>query len=78
MKPWTYRPAVPEDLDWEDNAISNTMAWASHKFLPNWCSSEHHWTSRVTGYLWTECYCCSSFRWLMVGGLLGFGLGILV
>lgn len=77
QRPWTYRPESPEDPDWEDNAVSNTMAWVSSILMPSWCSHEDHWTAKVTGYLWAECSCCLSIRWLIVGAVLGFGIGLI-
>ena len=32
--------------DREDNWISNFMAWASRVFLPSWCDTPGHWSSR--------------------------------
>ncbi|KRR21345.1 hypothetical protein CQ14_06765 [Bradyrhizobium lablabi] len=62
-------------VDWEDNAVSNTFAWASYKFLPSWCESPEHWTSRLTQYLFTDCPCCLLFRGIAVGVVLGLAFG---
>lgn len=75
--PWKFRPGE-DDLDWEDNAVSNTMAWVSQKVTPSWCADEDHWTVRWTMYLWAECPCCLSIRWLIVGLALGLGLGAII
>ena len=74
--PWKYRPQKDE-LDWEDNAISNSIAWLSRKLTPRWCASDDHWSVKMTGYLWAECPCCLSLRWVVVGALLGFVFGLL-
>jgi hypothetical protein len=35
MLPWNYRPIDPDPdrVEWEDNAISNTLAWGSDTFF---------------------------------------------
>lgn len=76
--PWTYRPASEDDLDWEDNAVSNTMAWLSDKLTPTWCSDEDHWTVRLTAPLWAECYCCVAFRWTIIGVIIGLPVGLIL
>ena len=58
-------------VEWEDNWLSNSMAWVSHKLLPNWCQHEDHWTARVTQYLFTDCPCCMLFRGLTIGFAVG-------
>jgi hypothetical protein len=68
-------PGTP--VEWEDNAISNAMAWASYRFTPAWCQSKTHWTSRIAQYLFTDCPCCQLFRGLVVGLLVGTVIGIL-
>ena len=72
---FTYRgdPNPGSPVEWEDNALSNTMAWASHKLTPAWCQSPGHWSSRLSAYLWSDCPCCLFFR----GVVLGLGLGFL-
>lgn len=60
-------PRSDEDSDWADNAVSNSFAWASHKFLPAWCQTPEHWTSRFTGYMFTTCPCCLLFRGIIIG-----------
>ena len=65
-------------VEWEDNALSNTMAWVSHKILPTWCQTENHWTSATTRYLFTDCPCCLLFRGLSLGGFIGLSLGFVV
>ncbi|MEY9493733.1 hypothetical protein [Bradyrhizobium elkanii] len=59
-------------VDWADNRISNTMAWASWRITPRWCQSEGHWTSRTTQYLFTDCPCCLLFRGLIIGAAVSF------
>jgi hypothetical protein len=62
-------PGTP--VEWADNGLSNTMAWASYRILPGWCQSEDHWTSRLTQHLFTDCPCCLLFRGLVVGIAIG-------
>ncbi|MGY2987697.1 hypothetical protein [Bradyrhizobium sp. USDA 4508] len=65
-------------VDWEDNAISNTFAWASYKFMPSWCESPEHWTSRTTNYLFTDCPCCLLFRGIAVGIAIGLAISTVI
>jgi len=73
--PFRFRPPEQEDIDhdgkvvddWEDNALSNFLAWSSQTFLKNWCQTEEHWTSRFANYLYTSCPCCMVFRGLTIG-----------
>lgn len=66
-------PGTP--VEWSDNLVSNFMAWASYRFVPAWCQSKEHWTSRIAQYLFTDCPCCQLFRGLLVGLLVGLVLG---
>lgn len=82
VNPFTYRPNWtdwPEDsepdVDWEDNWLSNAMAYFSERVVPRWCATPEHWTSRMTGYLWTSCSCCQTFRDLIVGFVVGIAIG---
>ena len=59
-------------VEWEDNGLSNTLAWASYRLTPSWCQTEDHWTSRVTQTLFTDCPCCLLFRGLVIGAVFGF------
>jgi hypothetical protein len=78
MNPVRFRPGpVPEGdphpgspVEWEDNWLSNALAWASTTFTPKWCQSEDHWTARTAQYLFTDCPCCLLFRGLVLGFLL--------
>lgn len=69
--PWRYRPENPEELDWEDNPVSNTMAWLSDALVPSWCETEFHWTTRVLDMFWTTCACCLFYRGIALGAALG-------
>jgi hypothetical protein len=72
-------PSEPDSpVEWADNWLSNTMAYVSHKFLPSWCQTEDHWTSRVTQYLFTDCPCCLLFRGFTIGGCAGLLAGALL
>jgi hypothetical protein len=73
--PFRFRPPEQEDVDhdgktvddWEDNALSNFLAWSSQTFMPNWCQTPEHWTSRSANYLYTSCPCCMIFRGVFLG-----------
>ena len=69
MAPWKYRPTDPdpERVEWEDNAISNTLAWCSDTIFPHFCKTPEHWTSRFANYFWTDCPCCLFLRGVVVG-----------
>src|SRR6187401_3140961 len=70
----TGDPTTPNTpVEWEDNWLSNNLAWISYHWFPTWCQTEDHWTSRVTQYLFTDCPCCILFRGLSIG----FGIGFL-
>jgi len=86
--PFRYRPPEQPDVDgdgktvddWEDNWLSNALAWSSVTFMPNWCQTPEHWTSRFANTLFTTCPCCMIFRGLSIGFLLStaFWLAILI
>ncbi len=91
INPFRFRPQTPDTAadpearaldggtgDWADNGLSNAMAWASRVFLPSWCDTPRHWTSRVTAYFDTSCPCCFFFRGITVGLLIGLGIGLTV
>jgi hypothetical protein len=71
-------PDPDSPVEWEDNGLSNFMAWFSHRFLRSWCQTPQHWTSRLTQYLWTDCPCCLLFRGIVVGLVEGVVLGIVI
>lgn len=89
INPFRFRPETPgtaaepdaEELDggtgdWQDNWLSNVMAWGSRVFLPSWCDTPEHWTSRLMQYFQTSCPCCLFFRGIVVGLFLGLGIGM--
>jgi len=84
--PFRFRPPEPsadtdkdgEVADWQDNALSNALAWASVTFVPTWCQSEQDWASRFANYLWTSCPCCMLFRGITIGLALGLVLCLLL
>jgi hypothetical protein len=86
ISPFRYRPTDPsadtdhdgEIADWEDNGLSNALAWASVTFVPTWCQNEEHWTSRVAAYVWTSCPCCAFFRGITIGIALSVPLWLLI
>jgi hypothetical protein len=70
---FTYRgdPNPDSPVEWEDNWLSNLAAYVSHHFLPRWCQTPEHWTSRLSAYFWTDCPCCLFFRGVTVGIVVG-------
>lgn len=82
MAPWNYRPEhragfdPAEDEEWEDNGISNALAYASQTVTPNWCASAEHWTVRLVLYLWADCSCCLFYRGVTLGLALGLAAGV--
>jgi hypothetical protein len=82
FRPGDLPQGDPSDTDtpveWEDNWLSNTMAYVSHKLLPGWCQTEDHWTSATTRFLFTDCPCCLLFRGLSLGFLAGLIIGIMM
>lgn len=78
--PFRYRPPEAkldhdmgeegtEETDWEDTALSNSLAWASATFVPNWCQTKQHWTQRFADQLFTTCPCCMIFRGITIGAI---------
>jgi hypothetical protein len=65
-------------VQWADNWLSNSLAWASYRITPKWCQIEEHFTSRVTQYLFTDCPCCLLFRGLLVGLITGILLTLVL
>lgn len=78
MNPFAYRPRNPEDIDWENNWLSNSMAWVSDRMLPSLCNTADHWSSRMANYVWTDCPCCLVLRGMTLGAGAGLVVGILV
>lgn len=72
MTPFAYRPTNPEEIDWEDNWLSNAMAWCSDRFAPKLCKSENHWATVLTLRLFTDCPCCLLLRGVSIGFVGGF------
>lgn len=62
-----HDPRRDSPVEWEDNALSNALAWASYRVTPRWCQTEDHWTSRVAQNLFTDCPCCLLFRGVVLG-----------
>lgn len=71
-------PRADDDspVEWEDNWLSNSFAWASYRITPNWCQTPAHWTSRFTQYLFTDCPCCLLFRGITLGIVAGVTLAM--
>ena len=89
INPFRFRPETPDNApeseaddldggmgDWQDNWLSNTMAWGSRAIFPSWCDTPGHWTSRVTDYFDTSCPCCLFFRGTTIGVVLGLTAGL--
>jgi hypothetical protein len=60
--------------EWSDNWLSNFFAWSSHKFVPAWCQTPEHFSSRITQWLWTDCPCCMLWRGIALGVFVGLVL----
>lgn len=88
QNPFTYRPvtwdvdlgliADDEVLDWEDNWLSNALAWASDTFMPNACENPEGWMTRVSIYFWAECPCCLFWRGALFGATIGGAAALVV
>jgi hypothetical protein len=78
ISPARFRPDDLPDVDhdgktvddWEDNPTSNSLAWASATFVPMWCQTPEHWSSRFASTLWTSCPCCMIFRGIAIGVIM--------
>ena len=92
MNPFKYRPPhltrdpelpeAPDDIEWEDNAVSNFMAYVSQtRLLEPMCNEEHYISSKIANYFYTSCPCCLFYRGLTVGFILGnifmFAIGLI-
>jgi hypothetical protein len=66
-----HDPRPGTGIEWVDNPLSNFFAWASLKFVPGWCQTETHWTSRLAQNLFTDCPCCLLFRGIAIGLVVG-------
>jgi hypothetical protein len=78
--PFRYRP-IEADVkgDWEDNWLSNFLAWASQVFIEPWCNTPAHWSSKIANYFWAECPCCLFYRGALFGiVLMLFALAIVL
>jgi len=69
-------PGTP--VEWEDNRISNFLAWFSFHALPSWCQTPEHFTSRLTAHLFTDCPCCLLWRGIFFGLLFSVPLWLLI
>lgn len=85
VNPFRYRPSPSTDTDgdgeiadWEDNALSNFLAWGSVTFTPTWCQNEKHWSARFANTLFTTCPCCMVFRGIVIGLAVSSILWILI
>lgn len=76
LSPMTHRPECDED-DWEDNNISNALAYTSTRLVPRWCKEDGHWTNSLVNYLWADCACCLFFRGTTIGLAFGLLLGLI-
>lgn len=71
-----FRPSNPEELDWEDNWISNVMAYYSHD-IASMCKEETQYSTRFAMYFFTSCPCCLLYRGIFIGVLLVLALDAL-
>jgi hypothetical protein len=70
-------PHPDSPVEWENNWLSNFLAAASQSFLPNWCQTPEHWTSKIAQTLWTDCPCCLLFRGITVGLTIGILINLI-
>lgn len=91
INPFRFRPETPDNSpepeaeeldggtgDWQDNWLSNSMAWGSRVMFPSWCDAPEHWTSRLTNHFHTSCPCCLFFRGTTIGVVFGIMVGLAV
>lgn len=78
MNPFRYRPPQGDDSFWDDNALSNVLAWLSKVVTPRWCQSPDHWTARLADRLFTDCPCCLLFRGAALGAAVALPAGLLI
>jgi hypothetical protein len=64
--PFKYRPDPFGDVDWEDNFLSNAIAWASIKLRMD----KLRFTHTIAKPFWTNCPTCLFFRGALVGALI--------
>lgn len=86
QNPFRYRPPeyddfgnpIPEDefLGWEDNPVSNAMAWASDTLMPSACQAEDGYMVKLVIYLWADCSCCLFWRGAVLGSLVTLALAV--
>ena len=67
--PFRYRPENEDEdaTDWDDNWVSNFMAWASVQLGMD----QANWPARLTNWMWTDCATCLAWRGITVGFLCG-------
>lgn len=74
---WEHMPTdyeLPEDTDWEDNWLSNSLAWASVKLgLDTWGVLH-----KVANPFWTDCPTCLFFRGALVGVVVTAAIAALI
>ena len=60
------------------NKADKVFTILSEKFVPSWCQTETHWTSKFAGYLWpyNQCGCCLFYRGVTIGTIFGGILGV--
>lgn len=83
MNPFKHRPALEHhDVqfeDWEDNALSNFMAWFSDTTgLSTVAQNPDSFMTRLTLYLWSDCPTCLFWRGVTVGAVVGLITGFML
>jgi hypothetical protein len=73
--PFKHRPAPGED-NWENNWVSNAMAWGSQTLLPKACKNPGAWHIKFMVLFWAECSCCLFYRGVVVGAVLSAALTV--
>ena len=72
INPFKFRPSHMDDIDWDDNWLSNSLAFFSMLIAPNLCEKPGTWAVRLTEWMWTSCSCCLYFRGIFTGLFLWF------
>lgn len=70
--PFTYRPEIDdnEEVEWEDNWLSNAFAWFSDLLTPKGCETHGAVMATISNYLWTSCPCCLFWRGAVFGAFI--------
>lgn len=74
MNIFNHRPPCegqPGCESWEDNKISNAMAWSSDLIGATPLCKRESWMTKVVIYVWADCGCCLFWRGVALGACAG-------